>query len=60
MPETDEEKSFMQKISYASMVVSIMYAIVCTRSDLSYPGSLVSRFISNPGNHHWHAIKGIL
>lgn len=58
--ETDIEKKFMQNFSYASMVGSMMYAMVCLRPDLIYPVSLVSRFMSNSGKPHWHAIKNIL
>ena len=37
-----------------------MYAMVCTRPDLAYSASLVSRFMSNPGKEHWEAVKWIL
>ncbi|XP_035545683.1 secreted RxLR effector protein 161-like [Juglans regia] len=58
-PETEEDKEFMQKIPYASMVGSIMYAMVCSRPHLTYAVSLVSRFMSNPRKPHWHAIKWV-
>ncbi|XP_041000938.1 secreted RxLR effector protein 161-like [Juglans microcarpa x Juglans regia] len=56
-PETDEDKEFMKNIPYASIVGSIMYIMVCTRLDLTYAVSIVSRFMSNPGKSHWHALK---
>ena len=34
--KTDEEKDFMEKIPYANIVGSVMYAMVCTRPDLSH------------------------
>lgn len=49
----------MVKVSYASAVGTLIYALVCTRPDLAYVVSLVSRFISNPGKDHWQAIKSI-
>ncbi|GAB2287252.1 hypothetical protein Dimus_039813 [Dionaea muscipula] len=37
-----------------------MYAMISTRPDLSYSISLLSRFMSNPGNDHWIALKWLL
>ena len=59
-PETEEEKAYMDSIPYASCVGSLMYCMVCTRPDLAYGLSMVSRFISDPGNEHWSAVKWIL
>ena len=33
--KTDEEQAYMSKVSYANAVGSLMYAIVCTRPDIS-------------------------
>nr|CAD1816982.1 unnamed protein product [Ananas comosus var. bracteatus] len=33
---------------YSSAVGSIMYAMVCTRPDISYAVSMVSRYMTNP------------
>ena len=59
-PDVDEEKLMMEKYPYASGVGSLMYAMVCTRPDLSYPLSILSRFMSNPGLKHWNALKMVL
>ncbi|XP_058222672.1 secreted RxLR effector protein 161-like [Rhododendron vialii] len=37
-----------------------MYAMLCTRPDISYAVSVVSRYQSNPGEPHWAAVKRIL
>lgn len=50
----------MRKVPYASAVGSLMYLMVCTRPDLAYYVSMVSRFMSNPGEKHWLAVKWIL
>ena len=50
----------MAKIPYANAVGSLMYVIMCTRPDIAYSMSLVSRFMSNPGKVHWQALKWIL
>ena len=54
----DREK--MKEIPYASAVGSIMYAMLCTRPDVSYALSMTSRFQQNPGYSHWIAVKNIL
>ena len=37
-----------------------MYAIVCTRSDLSQVISIVSSYMHDPSMSHWEEIKWIL
>lgn len=56
----EEEKKDMSSVPYASGVGSIMYAMVCSRPDLAYAVSVISRFMSNPGKIHWEALKWIL
>ena len=34
--ESKEDKEFMSEVPYANAVGSLMYAMVCTRPDLSY------------------------
>jgi ATP-binding cassette subfamily B (MDR/TAP) protein 1 len=50
--ETDEEKDFMARVPYASTIGSLMYAMVCTRPDISHAVGVVSRYMSNPGKQH--------
>lgn len=59
-PQSEEEKEHMSRVPYASAVESIMYAMVCTRTDISHAVSVVSRFMGNPGKTHWQAVKWIL
>ena len=59
-PKTEEERASMERVPYASAVGSLMYAMVCTRPDLAYAASLVSRFMANPGREHWEATKWVL
>ena len=51
-PKIDREIEDMVKVSYASMVGCLMYAMVCTRTDLAHTVSQVSKFISKPGKQH--------
>ncbi|GAA0173276.1 hypothetical protein LIER_41492 [Lithospermum erythrorhizon] len=48
----------MQKITYASTIESLMYAMICTRPDIAYDVSLMSK--SNPGKKNWEGVKWIL
>ena len=59
-PTTKDERERMDKIPYASAVGSIMYAMLCTRPNVSYSLSMTSRFQSDPGECHWIAVKNIL
>ena len=51
-PQSDEDIDRMSNVPYSSVVGSLMYAMVCTRSDLSHTVSVVSRYMHNPGNDH--------
>ncbi|KAD2806280.1 hypothetical protein E3N88_39657 [Mikania micrantha] len=51
-PSTDIEIRRMQAIPYASAIGSIMYAMLCTRPDVSYALSMTSLFQQNPGIAH--------
>ena len=59
-PKTREEKEKMSRVPYASVIGSLMYAMMCTRPDICYAVGLVSRYQSNPDQKHWMAIKRIL
>ena len=50
----------MEKVLYASVVGSLMYAMLCTRPDIFYVVGMVSRYQSNPGEAHWKVVKRIL
>ena len=51
-PQTEEEVERMSRVPYASAVGSLMYAMVCTRPDISQAVSVVSRYMANPGKVH--------
>ncbi|KAI9092933.1 hypothetical protein K1719_027456 [Acacia pycnantha] len=50
----------MSKIPYASAIGSIMYAMLCTRPDVSFALSMTSRYKQDPGEGHWTAVKNTL
>lgn len=49
----------MAKISYANAIDSLMYAMVCTRSDFSQAVGVVSKYMHDVGREHWQAVKRI-
>ena len=58
-PQTDEELERMKNCTYASIVGSLMYVILCVRSDIDQAMSMVSRSQSDPEEMHWTTIKNI-
>ena len=58
--KTEEEMDHMSKVPYTSTIGSLMYAIVCTRLDITHAVGVVSRFMSRHGKQHWEAVKWIL
>jgi hypothetical protein len=59
-PKNELERESVKNIPYASAVGSLMYAQVCTRPDIAYAVSVLSRFQSNPGQEHWKAAKKVM
>ncbi|GJZ32035.1 hypothetical protein Tco_0577471 [Tanacetum coccineum] len=59
-PKTDEELDKMSRVTYASAIRSIMYAMMYTRTDVSFALSMVSRHQQNLGEGHWTVVKNIL
>ncbi|GJZ26176.1 hypothetical protein Tco_0570429 [Tanacetum coccineum] len=59
-PVRDCDVERMSKVPYANAVRSLMYLMVCTRPDIAYAVSVVSRYLANPGKNHWEVVKWIL
>jgi hypothetical protein len=59
-PMTPDEQKKMSAIPYASAIGSIMYAMLCTRPDVSFALSVTSRYQSDFGEDHWIVVKGML
>ncbi|KAL7000929.1 hypothetical protein U1Q18_052374 [Sarracenia purpurea var. burkii] len=58
-PVSAEEVQDMSDVPYASAVGCLMYAMVCTRPDLTHAVNTVSKYMANPGREHWKAVKWI-
>ncbi|GKB09295.1 putative RNA-directed DNA polymerase [Tanacetum coccineum] len=50
--KTNDELDKMSRVPYASAIGSIMYVLTCTRHDVSFALSMVSRHQQNPGEGH--------
>ncbi|KAH9801557.1 hypothetical protein KPL71_001080 [Citrus sinensis] len=57
---TEAEKAQMDGIPYAQAVGSLMYAMVCTRPDIAFAVSVISRFLSYYNKTHWGVVKWIM
>nr|GEV16536.1 retrovirus-related Pol polyprotein from transposon TNT 1-94 [Tanacetum cinerariifolium] len=56
----DYDVERMSKVPYVNAVGSLMYLMVCTRPDIAYEVSVVSRYLANPCQNHWEVVKWIL
>ncbi|GJV24137.1 hypothetical protein Tco_1376832 [Tanacetum coccineum] len=59
-PTTFKENGRMGNVPYALAVGSIIYAMTCTRPDVSYALSMTSRFHKDPGEEHWAILKNVI
>ncbi|KAJ0390641.1 hypothetical protein P43SY_010880 [Pythium insidiosum] len=59
-PQTVDEKEEMSKKPYRSLIGCIQYVAQCTRPDVTYAVTHLSRFMENPGKKHWAAAIKIL
>ena len=59
-PKTPQEVEDMRCVPYASVVGSLIYAMLYTRPNNCFAVGVASRYQSNPGLDHWVAVKTIL
>ena len=50
----------VSQLEYSRIIGSLMYLMSCTRPDIAYTVSRLSRYTSNPGNDHWKSIVRVL
>ncbi|KAK4406496.1 Retrovirus-related Pol polyprotein from transposon TNT 1-94 [Sesamum angolense] len=60
LSNTDKELERMLDIPYASAVGSIQYVAQCTRPDIAYALTVMSRYLAYAGEAHWTKVKIIL
>lgn len=59
-PKTDADIEYIKKIPYSNVVGSVMYAMVCSRLDITYGVGVINKFMGDPGKEHWNGVKWIL
>ena len=60
LPKTLKDRLLMEKITYALVTESIMYAMLYARLDAAFAQSVTSIFHVNPSKRDWEALKSIL
>jgi len=58
--DKDLERNEMQKIPYASIMGSLMYAQVCTCPAIAFVVGVLGRYLSNFGMQHWKVVKHVM
>jgi hypothetical protein len=59
-PKNDKEKEEMKNVPYRNAVGALIYLVTGTRPDISVAVGEVSKFLENPGQQHWIAVKRIM
>ena len=56
----DNRGESISQVEYSRVIRSLMYLMSCTRPDIAYTISRLSRYTSNPSADHWKAIVRVL
>uniref|UniRef100_A0AAV1UQA7 Reverse transcriptase Ty1/copia-type domain-containing protein n=1 Tax=Peronospora matthiolae TaxID=2874970 RepID=A0AAV1UQA7_9STRA len=59
-PASDAERSKMQSRPYRSLIGCLVYITTCTRPDIAFVVTQLSRFLDNPEQQHWSAAIRVL
>ncbi|TMW59504.1 hypothetical protein Poli38472_004573 [Pythium oligandrum] len=59
-PRDDQQKAEMSKRPYRSLIGCLQYVAQCTRPDIAFAVTHLSRFMENPGPRHWTAAIRVL
>ena len=59
-PQSEADKKEMNFVPYASVIGSLMCAMVCSRPDIAHLVSVLSKFMVNSGREHWNGVKWLL
>ncbi|GKB69420.1 zinc finger, CCHC-type containing protein [Tanacetum coccineum] len=49
----------VSQLEYSRVIGCLMYAMTCTRPDITFVVGKLSRYTSNPGTQHWQAIQRV-
>jgi hypothetical protein len=59
-PGTKAERDAMRSKPYRSLIGCLLYITTCTRPDIAFVVTQLSRFLENPGQRHWNAAVRVL
>ncbi|ETP08782.1 hypothetical protein F441_15296 [Phytophthora nicotianae CJ01A1] len=59
-PTAQAERMEMQRKLYRALIGCLLYITTCTRPDVAYIVTQLSRFLENPGQQHWKAAIRVL
>ena len=54
------EGTTKDQLRYSQIIGSLMYLASATRPDIAFAVSKLSRFVSKPGDVHWHAVERVM
>ena len=54
------EGTAKDQLRYSQVIGSLMYLASATRPEIMFAVCKLSRFVSNPGDVHWHAVERIM
>lgn len=60
IPNSNDERYYMNNVSYTRIIGSFMYAIICTISNLAYFINILNRYKIDPWKGNWEALKWVL
>lgn len=52
-PSTDEEKEYMKKVPYQSLLGALWYAATVCSPEIVFPLSVCTQYTENPGMDHY-------
>ena len=55
-PSSEDDTFDMKYVPYASVVGSLIYAMMRTRSNITHVIGTINRFLSNPDRKHWNVV----
>ena len=58
--ETECLRKHVDATKYRKVIGSLIYLMTCTRPDISYSVSILSRFLQEPRELHWRFLKWLL
>ena len=51
-PQSEEEREYMDRVSYANAIGNVIYIMVYCRPDIAHAMSSISRYMANPRKEH--------